>query len=53
MNNITQDTNSDENLLNKIRGFIDAMKIADYELNQEIANVHNYFFFFFLLFQKW
>ncbi|OUM58815.1 hypothetical protein PIROE2DRAFT_15838, partial [Piromyces sp. E2] len=38
MTKINQDMNADENLLNKIRGFIDIMKLADYELNQEIAN---------------
>ncbi|ORX48992.1 hypothetical protein BCR36DRAFT_404914 [Piromyces finnis] len=38
LTNINQDKNIDEGLLNKIRGFIDVMKIADYEIDQELAN---------------
>ncbi|ORX86771.1 hypothetical protein BCR32DRAFT_289834 [Anaeromyces robustus] len=36
--NINQDTSVNEDLLNKIRGFIDIMKVSDYKIDQEMAN---------------
>lgn len=36
--NVNQDDSVNEELLNKIRGFIDIMKVSNYEIDQEIAN---------------
>jgi len=36
--NVNQDTSINEDLLNKIRGFIDTMKFSDYKIDQEMAN---------------
>jgi len=36
--NVNQDDSINEELLNKIRGFIDIMKVSNYEIDQDIAN---------------